>query len=70
MNVCGVKIRRFDPSSKRCNCCGHINKDLKLPHRKWTCGNCMSKNDRDLNASLNIRDYGVGFDPSGAKVNH
>lgn len=65
-----IQIGRFDPSSKRCNCCGHINKELKLSHREWTCENCMSKNDRDKNASLNIRDYGVGFNPVNAKVSH
>jgi putative transposase len=63
-----IKIGRFDPSSKRCNPCGHINKDLKLSDRAWTCTNCNSKNNRDENASLNIRDYGVGFDPVNAKL--
>ncbi len=63
-----IQIGRFQPSSKRCNCCGYINKDLKLSHREWTCGNCKNVNERDANAALNIRDYGVGFNPVNAKV--
>jgi putative transposase len=65
-----IQIGRFDPSSKRCNCCGHINKELKLSHRVWTCENCNNVNERDANAALNIRDYGVGSNPSGVKVEH
>ena len=65
-----IKINRFEPSSKRCNNCGEINRDLKLQHRTWTCGNCGSVLDRDLNASLNIRDIGLGAKPINAKAIH
>jgi putative transposase len=63
-----IQIGRFDPSSKRCNCCGSINKHLQLSHRVWTCENCNNVNERDANAALNIRDYGVGFNPANVKV--
>lgn len=63
-----IQIGRFEPSSKMCNNCGHINKELKLSHRVWECENCKSKNDRDFNASLNIRDFGLGGKPSGGNV--
>lgn len=48
---------RFFPSSKLCSCCGHVKTDLKLPDRiyKCTCGNTI---DRDLQASLNLKQYG------------
>ncbi len=49
-----VKIDRFFPSSKTCNCCGYINQNLKLDMREWTCPSCNTKLDRDLNASINI----------------
>ena len=51
-----IKIPRFYPSSKTCHNCGSIKKDLKLSDRvyKCECGHIM---DRDLNASLNIRDW-------------
>jgi putative transposase len=49
-----VKIDRFFPSSKTCNCCGYINQNLKLDMREWTCPSCNTNLDRDLNASINI----------------
>jgi putative transposase len=49
-------IGKWEPSSKRCNNCGHKNKDLKLSDRQWQCSNCGQKLDRDLNAAKNIRD--------------
>ncbi len=65
-----IKINRFEPSSKMCNCCGHINKELTLSVREWTCVNCNSKNDRDFNASLNIKDFGLGTKPTNVKTSH
>jgi len=53
-----VKIDRFFPSSKTCNCCGYINQNLKLNMREWTCPSCNTKLDRDLNASINILNEG------------
>lgn len=46
---------RFYPSSKLCHCCGYKNQDLVLSDRTWTCSNCQSQHDRDLNAALNLR---------------
>jgi putative transposase len=54
-----VKIDRFFPSSKQCNCCGWINQNLKLDIREWTCPSCKTKLDRDLNASKNILKEGI-----------
>ena len=53
-----VKIDRFYPSSKTCNCCGTINKELKLSDRTWTCNSCGTELDRDYNAALNIKEEG------------
>ena len=63
-------IGRFEPSSKMCNHCGHINKDLKLSDRIWTCQNCQRTVERDFNAALNIKDFGLGHRPSVANVKH
>ena len=60
-----VKIDRFFPSSKTCNCCGWINQNLKLDIREWTCPSCKSKLDRDLNASKNILKEGIKIISSG-----
>lgn len=49
-----LDIGRFEPSSKMCNSCGTINKELKLSDREWNCP-CGIKHDRDINASINIK---------------
>ncbi len=54
----GIELRvvdRFYPSSKQCHCCGRIKKDLKLSDRTYKC-DCGYIEDRDFNASLNLRD--------------
>lgn len=48
-------IDRFYPSSKLCNCCGQIKSDLKLSDRIYNC-DCGNVIDRDLQASINIRE--------------
>lgn len=48
-------VDRWFPSSKICNCCGNIKKDLKLSDRTYIC-TCGYVADRDYNASLNLRD--------------
>lgn len=45
----------FFPSSKTCSCCGWKNSDLKLTDRIFECKMCDMKMDRDLNASLNLK---------------
>ena len=57
-NTLGIELRivdRFYPSSKLCHECGCINKDLKLKDRVYKC-ECGYVEDRDYNASLNLRD--------------
>lgn len=53
-----VEVSRWYPSSKTCNGCGLINKNLKLSDRTYHC-ECGHHCDRDLNASYNLRDYQV-----------
>jgi len=48
-------VDRFYPSSKMCHKCGCIKKDLKLSNRIYKC-DCGYEEDRDYNASLNLRD--------------
>ena len=54
-----LKIGRFDPSSKACSNCGYINKELTLQDREWTCPKCNSILDRDVNASINIKNFAL-----------
>lgn len=49
-------VDRWYPSSKLCHNCGHIKKDLKLSDRTYVCSECGYVEDRDINASLNLRD--------------
>ena len=51
-----VVIDRWSPTSKTCNCCGHIMKDWNLGIREWDCPNCHTHHDRDVNAAKNILD--------------
>jgi len=55
----GIELRiadRFYPSSKACHCCGNVKSDLKLSERTYYCDVCGYAEDRDYNASLNLRD--------------
>ena len=54
-----IKIGRFEPSSQICSHCGYRNHNLKITDRTWECPNCHSKLDRDINAAINIRDFGL-----------
>lgn len=49
-------VDRFYPSSKTCHRCGHVKRDLKLSDRTYVCSECGYVEDRDINASLNLRD--------------
>ena len=49
-----VRVDRFYPSSKLCHECGWKYEELKLSEREWTCRNCGTRHDRDVNAALNI----------------
>lgn len=44
------------PSSKKCNNCGTVKNFLSLSERTYHCDCCGFTIDRDLNASLNLRD--------------
>lgn len=54
-----IKANRYYPSSKTCYLCGHINHDLKLSDRTYNCPKCGFSIDRDLNASLNLKNYAI-----------
>jgi putative transposase len=54
-----VYIDPWYPSSKTCSCCDHIFESLDLSVRRWRCPSCKSENDRDTNASINIKRVGI-----------
>lgn len=63
-----VKIDRWFPSSKRCGNCGHIVDKLPLNIREWTCSECGTVHDRDLNAAGNILAAGLAVSVCGATL--
>ena len=53
------KISRWYPSSQICSDCGFSSGKKPLSIRVWTCTNCGSHHDRDINASINILNEGL-----------
>lgn len=54
-----LTIGRFEPSSKTCSNCGYIKPDLTLKDRTWLCPTCNEIHDRDINASINIKNIAL-----------
>lgn len=52
------KIDRFYPSSQICSCCGYKSGKKPLHIREWTCPECGTHHDQDVNASKNILQEG------------
>lgn len=49
---------RVFASSKTCGCCGFRRERLSLSERTFICPQCGLSLDRDLNAAINLRNYG------------
>jgi putative transposase len=64
-----VGIDRWYPSSKRCSDCGHTVSKLPLSVRSWTCPECGSIHDRDVNAARNVLAAGLAVSAHGESVN-
>lgn len=55
-----VRIPTLYPSSQFCNNCGYKNPDVKdLAVRNWTCPECGTYHNRDVNAAINILNKGL-----------
>ena len=57
-----ITADRWFPSSQICSCCGNIlqGKDkIKLSQRVYHCHECGNKIDRDYNAAVNLKLYGM-----------
>ncbi|MEH2410574.1 RNA-guided endonuclease InsQ/TnpB family protein [Nostoc sp.] len=50
-----VVVDRFYPSSKTCSHCGIKKESLSLAERVFKCEHCGFECDRDLNASINLK---------------
>ena len=54
-----VQIGQWTATTKPCADCGHRNENLSLSDREWTCPECGSHHDRDINAAINILQAGI-----------
>lgn len=50
-------VSRWEPSSKRCSCCGWVDSDLTLSDRVFVCVDCGYVADRDYNAAKNLATF-------------
>ena len=49
-----IKADRFYPSTQLCSACGYRDGKKALHIRDWTCPDCGTTHDRDINASKNL----------------
>ncbi len=54
-----IKIDTWFPSSQICSVCGHKDGKKELSIREWTCPNCGTHHERDINAAINILNKGL-----------
>jgi putative transposase len=67
----GRELRQVDkwfPSSQLCSVCGWRNEDLTLDQREWTCWECWTNHDRDVNATVNIHNEGINPSWNGGRA--
>lgn len=56
-----IQADKWFASSKTCSICGIKNSSLTLSDRSWSCPNCGAEHDRDANAGMNLKKYGLEF---------
>ncbi|MCY3720895.1 MAG: RNA-guided endonuclease TnpB family protein [Candidatus Poribacteria bacterium] len=55
-----LQVGQWTATTKPCSDCGYKNENLSLSDRQWTCPECGSHHDRDINAAINILRAALG----------
>ena len=63
-----IGIDKWFPSSKLCSDCGYTMPKMPLNVRQWTCPECGSIHDRDVNAARNVLAAGLAVSARGEAV--
>ena len=60
-----IQADKWFASSKICHVCGYKNNDLSIENRTWTCPKCGTEHNRDQNAGINLKNYGLNVLTAG-----
>ena len=60
-----IEANKWFASSKTCNICGYVNKDLTISDRSWICPKCGTELHRDENAAINLKNVALNIFTEG-----
>lgn len=60
-----IQADKWFASSKICHVCGYKNNDLSVENRVWMCPKCGTEHNRDQNAGINLKNYGLNILTAG-----
>ena len=61
-----IEADKWFASSKTCNICGYVNKDLTISERSWVCPRCGAEHQRDENAAKNLKNVALNIFTEGS----
>ena len=60
-----IDADKWFASSKTCNICGYVNRDLTISDRTWLCPRCGKEHNRDQNAAINLKNIFITAGTAG-----
>ena len=60
-----IEANKWFASSKTCNICGYVNKDITIEDRSWICPKCGTELHRDKNAAINLKNVALNIFTEG-----